>query len=122
MTKTEAVLRTIASLGVNCGYSDAKAYAQKTFNLKIDDSTFYELRKRARIAAAKKDSENATASTIKAARAVNAKKVKSAAKVTTAPKPFSFSTSSLVLDAVKSAKKLINMLGRDEAKQLIDSL
>lgn len=121
MTKKEAVLRTIQSLGVNCGYADAKTYAQKTFNLKIDDSTFYELRKRARIAAAK---ENAVKSVIKINKpiAANTKKVKAAAKVATSPKPFSFSTSSLVLDAVKSAKKLINMLGRDEAKQLIDSL
>ena len=92
----ESVKETIQKLGVDCNLGVAKRHFIKNYKRELCDSTFYEVRKRLRL------------------------EVAPVAPV--APKHSIVTKKDSVVELVRTAKRLIDALDKNDAMDLIDSL
>jgi hypothetical protein len=100
MTKKAMVLESLQKLGLQVNAKSASNYIRRTYKADMPETTFYTLRKELR------DEKN------------KPQLVKTSDVVRVLPsKP-----TNGVIELVRTAKRLVELLGKEDAKQLIDSL
>ena len=106
-TKKNLVKQCLTELGVNASFGSAKKWFQKNHKLSLADATFYHVRK---IMQQEKLqlTKPLMVATAKALQAVSSE--------------LHTELQLNVVDVVKNVKELIDKLGKDEAKKLIDLL
>jgi hypothetical protein len=104
MSKQDQTRAMLLKLGLDLDFTKAKAYFRETYKAELNDSTFYEVRKKMRVS-----------------RDV-VQDVRKKLVANKAAKPGLPQQMPTIVSVVKQAQQLIAALGKKDAKDLIDAL